>query len=33
MRAKGECYGVMRPKALSDAIHWHYLRYHSMTRG
>ncbi|ABA57198.1 conserved hypothetical protein [Nitrosococcus oceani ATCC 19707] len=28
VRAKGECYGVMRPKALSDAIHWHYLRYH-----
>ena len=28
VRAKGECYGVMRPKALSDAIHWRYLRYH-----
>ncbi len=20
--------GVMRPKVLSDAIHWRYLRYH-----
>ena len=28
VRADGECYGVMRPKALSDAIHWRYLRYH-----
>ena len=28
VRADGECYGVMRPKALSDAIHWCYLRYH-----
>jgi hypothetical protein len=28
VRAKGECYGVMRPKALSGAIHWRYLRYH-----
>jgi len=28
VRAKGECYGVMRAKALSDAIHWRYLRYH-----
>ena len=28
VRVKGECYGVMRPKALSDAIHWRYLRYH-----
>lgn len=28
VRAEGECYGVMRPKALSDAIHWRYLRYH-----
>ncbi|MCA1779771.1 MAG: RES family NAD+ phosphorylase [Xanthomonadaceae bacterium] len=28
VRAKGECYGVMRPKALTDAIHWRYLRYH-----
>ncbi len=28
VRAKGECYGVMRPKAISDAIHWRYLRYH-----
>lgn len=28
VRVKGECYGVMRPKALSDAIHWRYLRFH-----
>ena len=28
VRAKGECYGVMRARALSDAIHWRYLRYH-----
>src|SRR5690606_25742151 len=28
VRAKGECYGVMRPRALSDAVHWRYLRYH-----
>ena len=28
VRAEGECIGVMRPKALSDAIHWRYLRYH-----
>jgi hypothetical protein len=28
VRTKGDCYGVMRPKALSDAIHWRYLRYH-----
>ncbi len=28
VRAKGECHGLMRPKALSDAIHWRYLRYH-----
>ncbi len=28
VRAKGECYGVMRPNAISDAIHWRYLRYH-----
>lgn len=27
-RAEGECYGVMRPSALSDARHWRYLRYH-----
>jgi len=27
VRSKGECYGVMRPKVLSDAIHWRYLRY------
>ncbi|WP_461518079.1 RES family NAD+ phosphorylase [Porticoccus sp.] len=27
LRAKGECYGVMRARALSDAIHWRYLRY------
>ena len=28
VRAEGECCGVMRPKAISDAIHWRYLRYH-----
>lgn len=28
VRTKGECYGVMRPPALSNAIHWRYLRYH-----
>ena len=28
VREEGECYGVMRPRALSDAIHWRYLRYH-----
>ena len=28
VRAAGDCFGVMRPKALSDAIHWRYLRYH-----
>lgn len=28
VRADGECIGVMRPKVLSDAIHWRYLRYH-----
>ena len=28
VRESGECYGVMRPKAISDAIHWRYLRYH-----
>lgn len=28
VRADGECFGVMRPKALSDAIHWRYLRFH-----
>ena len=27
VRADGECYGVMRPRALSNAIHWRYLRY------
>lgn len=27
-KAQGECYGVMRARALSDAIHWRYLRYH-----
>ena len=27
VRTDGECCGVMRPKALSDAIHWRYLRY------
>ena len=28
VRAEGTCYGVMRPRVLSDAIHWRYLRYH-----
>jgi len=28
VRADGECYGAMRARALSDAIHWRYLRYH-----
>lgn len=28
VRAEGECFAVMRPKVLSDAIHWRYLRYH-----
>lgn len=28
VRADGECIGVMRPKVLSDAIHWRYLRYY-----
>lgn len=28
VRAKGECYGIMRAKALSDAVHCRYLRYH-----
>ncbi|MCB1678650.1 MAG: RES family NAD+ phosphorylase [Halioglobus sp.] len=28
VRAQGECYGVLRARALSDAIHWRYLRYH-----
>jgi hypothetical protein len=28
VRAEGECYGVIRPKTISDAIHWRYLRYH-----
>ena len=28
VRTEGECYGVMRPRALSDAVHWRYLRYH-----
>jgi len=28
VRVNGECFGVMRPRALSDAIHWRYLRYH-----
>ena len=28
VRADGDCYGVMRARALSDAIHWCYLRYH-----
>lgn len=28
VRANGECYGGMRARALSDAIHWRYLRYH-----
>jgi len=28
VRAKGECYGAMRPRAISGAVHWRYLRYH-----
>ena len=28
VRMKGECYGVMRARALSDAIHWRHLQYH-----
>ena len=28
VRTKGECYGVMRARALSDAIHWRYVRYY-----
>ena len=28
VRADGECFGVLRPKVLSDAINWRYLRYH-----
>ncbi len=28
VRVDGECYGVLRPRALSDAIHMRYLRYH-----
>jgi hypothetical protein len=28
VRTEGECHGVMRAKALADAIHWRYLRYH-----
>ncbi len=28
VRTDGECYGVLRPRALSDAIHSRYLRYH-----
>ena len=28
VRERGQCYGVMRARTLSDAIHWRYLRYH-----
>ena len=28
VRSNGDCYGVMRARPLSDAIHWRYLRYH-----
>ena len=28
VRADGECFGVLRPKVLSDVLHWRYLRYH-----
>lgn len=28
VRADGECYGVLRPPVLTDALHWRYLRYH-----
>ena len=28
VRAKGECFGIMRPRVLSNAHHRHYLWYH-----
>ncbi len=28
VRATGECFGVMRPRLLSDAYHWRYLLFH-----
>ncbi len=28
VRAQGECFGVMRAPAISNAIHWRYLCYH-----
>lgn len=28
VRVDGECFGVLRPRVLSDAIHWRYIRYH-----
>ena len=28
VRTEGECFGVMRARAVADAIHWRYLRYH-----
>ncbi len=28
VRATGDCYAVLRPPALSGAMHWRYLRYH-----
>lgn len=28
VRAQGDCYGVIRAQALSDAVHWRYLRCH-----
>ncbi len=27
VRVDGECFGVLRPKVLSDAIHWRNIRY------
>jgi len=28
VRTDGTCLGIMRPSALSNAVHWRYLRYH-----
>ena len=28
VRTKGECFGIMRPRVLSNANHWRYLSYH-----
>jgi hypothetical protein len=27
VRCEGECFAIMRPKVLSNAIHWKYLKY------